>query len=201
MKNIWISFLLLTMVTLGGCTHFEERLKYVAVSTKQDVFQEALENLPIPAGYADIRIVASLKTHKPGMYLFENSPHGTPDYLLLLNIDGQAIKVKGELVEEEIPYRAERDPEAGRGIRYTFNRSLRVKSGPHKISIALPVDAVIVEYDIELHENTRNILEIQPIYGKMPGKQRPGFYNVTSFLEGIKELRGYLNGIPLNSVP
>jgi hypothetical protein len=137
MKKIYLSFVLLTIVTLSGCTHFEERLKSVSVSTKQDVFQEAIENSPIPAGYADITIVASLKTHTPGLYLFENSPHGTPDYQLLLNIDGQATKIKGGLREEDIQHRATRDPEAGRGIRYTFNRNLRVKSGPHKIAIAL----------------------------------------------------------------
>lgn len=175
----------------------QERIRDVSVSTRENVFKEVAADSPIPEGHAGITIVASLKTHRPGRHLLEKSGHGTPDYQLLLNIDGQAIKIQGDLREEDTSDGALRDPETGRGIRYTFRKDLLLKSGLHKVALALPADAVIAEYEMTLQDNSHNVLEIEPMYRGIPGKQRPGFYGMSSFLEGIVGLRGKLDGHPL----
>jgi hypothetical protein len=43
-------------------------------------------------------------------------------------------------------------------------------------------------------EGENNSLTIEPIYGAVPGKQRPGRYGLKSFREGIKSIRLLLNG-------
>lgn len=170
-----------------------ELIKSASVTTRDDVFQELPEKAAISAGYADLYILASLKTHKPGIYPFEKKPHGTADYMLLLNIDGEATPIKGTLKEENSEARFPMDPEAGEGIRYRFGRDLRLKAGTHRVVVAFPDDGVAVEREITLSEGKNNLV-LEPIYGATPGKQRPGFYGITSFKEGIKWFRLKLNG-------
>ena len=189
--------LLLTVTMLSACARNVELIKSMSATTRNDVFQELPEKPALPSGYADLQILASLKTHKPGIYPFEKKPHGTADYMLLLNIDGQATNIQGTLKEEDNEHRFFRDPEAGEGIRYTFRKDVRLKAGTHKIAVALPTDDVITFSEVTLLEGSTNFLLLEPIYGGIPGKQRPGFYGLTSFTQGIKGLKAYLNGRPL----
>jgi len=195
MRKMLYAFILLGVVAVSGCSHYQERLQDLQVSTGQNVFQEVATGSPIPSGYADLTTIASLKTHTAKTFRSKDA-HGTPDYLLLLNIDGQAMHIKGDLREEEMSDHL-RNPEAGRGTRYTFRAHIRLRSGPHKIALALPADAVITEYEVALEDKTENTLEVYPIYGKVHQKQRVGFYGVTDFSEGVKGLDAELNRQPL----
>lgn len=194
MKRTIALALLAASVAISGCARSTELVKTANVSTRTDVFQELPDGSPMPQGYADLRIATSLKTHKPGIYAFEKNFHGTPEYRLLINIDGQAMHVQGELSAEKIEPTLLRDPEAGEGIRYRFGKHLRLKAGSHRIVIALPGDEIAVEREIALVEGSVNSLLLEPLYGATAGKQRPGFYGVTSFYEGIKGFRVVLNG-------
>lgn len=185
--------LLLTMVILSGCAKNVELIKSMSATTRDDVFQESPEKAAIPSGYADLNISASLKTHKPGIYPFEKKAHGTADYMLLLNIDGQATHIIGELKVEDRGASFPGDPEAGAGIRYNFRKVVRLKAGPHRIAISIPDDAVILVKEIGLLEGNANILMLKPVYGRTQEKQRIGFYGRTSFTQGVNGLKAFLN--------
>jgi len=138
-------------------------------------------------------IFATLKTHKPGIYSASDM-HGTPNYKLLLNIDGQAVLLLGNLENENSEPMKLVDPEAGDGIRYRFSKNLRLKSGTHRIVVALPEDGIAVERVITLVEGNVSHLVVEPIYSTKSGKRHPGRYGTTSFTEGIRSLRVILNG-------
>jgi len=193
MREVRFLLLLLTLSMLSACAKNVELIKSMSTTTHDDVFQESVGEAAIPSGYAHLNVLASLKTHKPGLYPFEKKAHGTADYMLLLNIDGQAMHIRGELkVEDSAGF--SRDPEAGEGIRYNFSKGVRLKAGRHRIAVAIPDDAVVFVSDITLSEGSTNILMLEPVYGRMQGKQRPGFYGRTSFTQGIDGFKAFLNG-------
>lgn len=192
MKRVIPLLSLLAITATSGCAGNGDLIRTSSISTRSDVFQELKDGGLIPAGFADLRITSSLKTHKPGIYS-STDVHGTPEYRLLINIDGQAVQVQGNLYAENIEPRGLRDPEAGEGIRYRFSKNLRLKAGTHKIVVAIPEDGIAVEREITLPEGNNNLV-LEPLYGADMGKQRPGFYGVTSFTEGIKSFGVVLNG-------
>lgn len=197
MKKALCLALISITALLNACAKNVEIIKSASVTTRSDVFRELPERAAVPPGYADLYIDASLKTHKPGIYPFERKPHGTADYQLLLNIDGQATRIKGTLREEDGIPRAVRDPEAGEGIRYNFRQDVRLKAGRHKITVAIPDDSIVIVKEVALSEGSTNYLLLEPVYGRLSIRQRTGFYGLTSFSQGLKGLKAYLNDRPL----
>ncbi len=184
-----ISILIITT----GCAGNYELIKAASSSARHDVFQEIAPGAaPVP-GYADLRINSTLKTHHPGMYSAKDI-HGTTDYKIILNIDGQAAGLYAHLRGENIDCGAFNDPEAVEGIRYHFSKSIRIKAGTHRVIIAIPADGLVVEREITLPEGSCNSLTLEPVYRSAPAQRRPGFYGATSFTEGLKGLRLILNG-------
>ncbi|MHC1697624.1 MAG: hypothetical protein AB9919_06110 [Geobacteraceae bacterium] len=193
-KTIFLSFaIVLSLGIMAGCAGNNTLVKEMSHSTTQSVFQEIEENVPPVPGYADLRIYSSLKTHKPGAYPMKDI-HGTPDFKLLLNIDGQAVLLRGSVQRENSEPRKLADPEAGDGIRYRFSKSLRLKAGIHRMVVAFPDDGVVVERNITLSEGSSNDLVLEPIYKTTPGMRRPGFGSTTSFMNGIRDIRLTFNG-------
>ncbi|UTG93522.1 hypothetical protein [Geobacter sulfurreducens] len=182
-----------TSALLGGCARSAELIRTAGIGECQDVFVTQAEGQPLPPGYAELRIVSLLKTHKPGLYSSADA-HGTPGYKLLLNIGGQALELSGDPRPERKEPVGPRDPEAGDGMRYQFSRTLHVKAGTHRTVMAIPDDVIAVEKEIPLAEGSRNTLVLEPVYGKMPVRSRPWNYNVTDFNEGIRSLRVVFNG-------
>lgn len=183
-----------TFALLSGCARSADLIRTAAMAERQDVFVTQAEGLPLPPGYAELRIVSLLKTHKPGVYSAADA-HGTPGYTLLLNIGGQALELSGDPRPERKEPVGPRDPEAGDGMRYQFSRTLHVKAGTHRTVMAIPADAIAVEKEITLAEGSRNTLVLEPVYRKMPVRSRPWNYNATDFKEGIRSLRVVLNGV------
>lgn len=181
------------MTVVSGCAESSALIKANSTSMRTDIFEELTNGEIAPRGFSDLRITATLKTHKPGIYS-ATDVHGMPDYNLLLNIDGQAVLLRGGLQKENSEPMKLVDPEAGDGIRYRFSKKLRLKAGVHKIVVALPDDGIAVEREITLAEGNVNNLVLEPIYRTTPGKRRPGMYSTTSFTEGIRSLRLMLNG-------
>lgn len=192
-KAILVFTMITTLAILAGCAGNKELVKAISTTTSQSVFQEIGENVPPAPGYVDLRICSTVKTHKPGIYS-ENDIHGTPEYKLLLNIDGQATTLKGRMSRERSEARSIRDPEEGEGIRYQFSKKIRVQEGAHRVVVAFPADDLAAEKELILSTEVNNSLTIEPVYGSIPGKQRPGYYGMTSFKEGIKSFRVLLNG-------
>lgn len=197
MKNTKIVVtLVMALGILTGCAGNQGLIKAMNTSTRQDVFQEPSAATPIPSGYADLRIISSLKTHMPGIYSYKDI-HGTPEYKLLVNIDGQAVQLVGSLREERREQHSLRDPEEGQGIRYLFQKELRLKSGLHNLFLSLPFDEVTVVREITLADGSSNTLALEPVYSLARDKRRIGFYTTTNYKEGIKGFWVSLNGEPL----
>lgn len=191
MKRLWLW--VMTISLLSGCAERSPLIKASSTSLRTDVFEELTNGATAPQGYVDLRVTGSLKTHKPGIYSAKDI-HGTQDYKLLLNIDGQAVLLQGSLQKENSEPMKLIDPEAGDGIRYRFSKNLRLKAGLHKVVVALPDDEIAIAREISLNEGDRNNLVVEPIYRNKPGMRRPGDLNATSFKEGIRTLRVMLNG-------
>jgi hypothetical protein len=194
MNKTTLLLIIIMVAVLGGCAKSPALLRESSVSLRSDVFEELTNGGgKIPEGFADLRLTASVKTHKPGLFSAKD-PHGTPDYLLQLDVDGQAVALRGALAEENLNPLDLEDPEAGEGIRYQFSKTLRLKPGRHSVIVALPADKVAVEKEITLVEKELNSLALEPIYGRVLEKKRPSANRVTGFEEGISGIRLTLNG-------
>ena len=115
MKRTVIAWLILATALASGCSTGREPIKAGSIGPRTDVFREVPADSPVPRGHADLRVAASIKTHRQGVYPLRIDTHGTPDYLLLLTIDGQTMQIRGSLAEENCEPRRLRDPESGRG--------------------------------------------------------------------------------------
>lgn len=195
MKKLVVMISVLALALSIGCAADRELVTKAVSNARDGVLQEVAESGPIPKGYADLLIVASLKTHKP--YQLEKKTHGTPGFRILLNIDGQALWLEAALNEENIEPRGLRDPEAGEGMRYIFRKHLRLKEGRHTVIVAIPEDVVAEEREIVLEEGSANDIILEPVYGQACAQKRPTSYTETSFLKGVRSFRMIYNGEPL----
>lgn len=192
MKKLVVLICALAPMVLIGCATDRELVTKAVSGAGDGVLQEVAEAGPIPRGYADLLIVASIKTHKP--YPCEEKTHGTPEFRILLNIDGQALWIAAALNEENIEQRGLRDPEAGDGVRYIFRKHLRLKEGRHKVIVAIPEDVVADEREIALKEGSANDILLEPVYGIAGVGKRPTAYVETCFLKGVRSFRVIFNG-------
>lgn len=188
--------IMLSLMVLSGCAESTALIKANSTSLRTDVFDELTNGATAPQGYVDLRVTATLKTHKPGIYSAKDI-HGTPDYRLLLNIDGQALLLHGSLQRENSEPMKLVDTEAGDGMRYSFRKNLRLKSGTHRVVVAFPDDGIAVEREITLFEGKVNRLIVEPVYSTKAGKRLPGMYSTTSFTEGIRTIRLMLNDLQI----
>jgi hypothetical protein len=176
MTKIKLLMLVTALMVFSGCAESSALIRASSTSLRTDVFEELKNGTPVPQGFTKMLFTATLKTHKPGIYSSKDI-HGSPDYKLLLNVDGQAILLQGILHEESD------------GIRYMFSKDLLMRAGNHTVVVALPEDEVAVKRKITLVEGEVSSLVAEPVYGKVPGKRRPSSYSGTSFEEGIKGIR------------
>ncbi|MSM38579.1 MAG: hypothetical protein GJT30_03005 [Geobacter sp.] len=158
---------------------------------------ESISRGIVPEGLSALRVTASIKTHKPGIHSVSDI-HGTPDYKILLNIDGEVLKLSGQLHEENSEPKKLSDPETGDGIRYVFQENLRLKAGHHSIVVTLQNDDIEVHKTMTLEAGSMNNLVLEPIYRAVPGKKRLGLYGTPSFTEGLKGFALLLNGRTLD---
>lgn len=181
--------LLLCLFVFTGCAESAALVR----TDGSRVFEELSTSTLVPVGDADLRVTVSLKTHPAGLYSASDL-HGTPDYRLLVSIDGQESVLRGSVQHEYSDAPQFKGPETGSGVRYRFAKTMRLKGGLHRITVALPEDKVAVERVVALKGGELNRLVVEPVYGKKPGKKRPGMGSAESFTEGIKTLKLILNG-------
>jgi hypothetical protein len=192
MKRIWMP--LLAGMVLAGCAGNGELLKRAEIPERSNIYTVISPAILPEQGSADLTIRASVKTHSAGQFLLGKDPHGTTDYVLLVNIDGEPLRIPGAPAIEEGFSDAERHPEAGDGTRYLFRAHLRLKAGSHRVIVALPEDRVAIQRDILLDERTDSLLEVSPSYYSDRRQTGPGSAGATSFREGISGLELMLNG-------
>jgi len=184
--------IIMTLNIMAGCASNYELVKAASSGTRQDVFQEIPSGDAPQSGYADLHISSSLKTHHPGSYSGKDI-HGTAEYKIIVNIDGQIIDLLCVPQKENNEVGSQHDPEAGEGMRYRFSKNIRIKAGPHKAVIAIPADGIAIEREITLTDGSSNTLTLEPVYRAIVSKQRPVLYGATSFREGLKGIKMILN--------
>ena len=195
-KNVMktIRALLLAWITLAGCAGNTELLRQAELPERSNIFTIVTTATSPERGYADLTIRASVKTHHAALFPRGKDPHGTSDYQLLVNIDGEPLRIYGAPTIEEGSSDAERHPEAGSGTRYLFRAHVRLPAGSHRVIVALPGDRVAVQHDIRLDEMTDTLLEVVPSYYSDRRQLGPGSAGATSFREGISGLELAVNG-------
>jgi hypothetical protein len=163
-----ISVLLLVDLLIAGCGANMEAIRSKSQSQMSQVFQEVQVRSKPPAGYADLALKVSLKTHLQGYYLLEpkNSPHGQPTYTFVVNIDGQAktYEVQGRREEGPVDDQGQASSEKGMGMKYVLERNFQLKAGHHQIFLGIPGDQYFKEVDVTLVDGESPILEFQPHY-------------------------------------
>jgi hypothetical protein len=197
MCNIYKIVMIWTMAVISGCAHSPELIKYGSVNTRSNIFKVISNEKIISQGYAQLSINASVKKDKPGDNLFVNKSPDSFDRTLLVNIDGQALLVKGKIREEGNNDIDPQNPEAGVGIRYIFNSVMEIKTGAHHIIIAIPDSNIAIEKEITLLEGTVNYIQLKPIYRQTEIKEHGrgrGRFGVASFHEGIESFILKSNG-------
>jgi hypothetical protein len=195
MKRTVIPMVLLASALISGCSTIPGEMAAAGGAPRADVFREVPPGSPVPAGYADLQVVSSIKTHRPDTYPLRQDTHGTADYALLLTIDGQTVRLKGTTAVESCEPRRPQDPEAGDGIRYAFHTLVRLPAGIHTVSVASPEDDVTVTGDITVEEGQHYLLELEPVYSTTANSWRPAFYGSTGFLQGVRVLRMLLSRV------
>ncbi len=189
-----ITAVLLVGTVLAGCAGNGELVKRAESPLRGDVGTVISPAVPPEKNFADLTIRASLKTHLAGAFPMGEDSHGTANYQLLVNMDGQPLKFSGNCVTEDTSFLSNRNPEAGLGTRCRFNSHVRLKAGSHRIIVALPYDHLALEREITLEDRTDNTLEVTPTYYPDRRQNGPGKGGSASFKEGISGLELSLNG-------
>ena len=121
-----------------------------------------------PAGFADVVVKASFKTHLSGEgALLESgdSPHGAPFYSFVVNIDGQAVTWTVPGQPENLPVENGRHfPEEGKGMRYVLEKKIRLHAGTYSIFFSVPKENYTKTVTVNLQESKSYTLEYRPIY-------------------------------------
>lgn len=193
-KTAKLASAFLCVALLAGCASSLSRQS--TVSSRSDVFVTIGDNVPVAQGRSDLNIFASIKTHKEfDCPINLQHAHGTADYKLVLNIDGQSVTIDGAMKDENLSHAAIGNPEEGDGVRYSFRQRLSINPGEHRIIVSLPGEGIAIERTITVTAGL-NTLAIEPLYNRRNGvAQKRG---AEDFHEGIRALRTVMNGTPVN---
>lgn len=165
-------FLLATsmVLILAGCGATAKEIKRMSLSERSDIFTEVVPEGPIPTGYADLVIRASLKTPLSSYYPLESKRSGQERefYPFLVNIDGQAVLWQVQGQKHDLPAyvddKTSHDPEAGIGMRYVLEKKIRLAAGRHRVFFGLPDELYDMTVDITLGNGGLYALEFTPDY-------------------------------------
>lgn len=184
-KSIILGTALIATIVISGCASNREITPMTSLSTRSDVFSEG-SRPEAEIGKAKTDIVFSVKSISSRFFEIYYK-HSDPPLRVYLNIDGQTTILDTEpIFEDRSPIKPDA-PESGTGWRYQFNKRIVLAPGKHKLTIAIPVDDVLVERDIELHAGT-NTISMTPVYKKR--SSRP--YKNQHFFAGVKTLEVFV---------
>lgn len=180
-KYIFCGMVLITGLVISGCANNRELIAKASNATRSDVFVEIANSDALPEkAIADIKFsVKSNSSYFFGTY----NKHSNPPYRVNVKIDGQAMVLESEpVLEAKSPIDAS-IPESGTGWKYQFSKRIALAPGKHILTIALPIDDVIVEREIELRSGI-NAITVAPVYSRR--SLRP--YKGQNFTAGVKAL-------------
>jgi len=172
---------LMLCVVTSGCATNRDLIAKASIATRSDVFTETVSS-DVQVGKAIIDFAFSVKSNS---YRFVEmyGKHSDPPYRVYLNIDGQTAILEAEpFLEDKSPIDSS-VPESGTGWKYQFSKRISLAPGKHRLTLALPIDDVIIEREVELRSGTNSITVI-PIYSKR--NLRP--YKGENFTAGVRTL-------------
>lgn len=181
MNVVMAGVALMLCVVVSGCANNRDLINKTSIATRSDVFTEVV-NLDVQAGKAIIDFSFAIKSnfyYLMGTY----GKHTAPPYRVNLNIDGQAAVLEAKPILEDKSPVDSNVPESGIGWKYQFSKQIALAPGKHKLTIALPIEDVIVEREVDLRSGT-NSISVQPIYSRR--NLRP--YKGENFTAGVKSL-------------
>jgi hypothetical protein len=168
-------------IVASGCANNRDLIAKTSIATRNDVFTEVM-SADSQAGKAIIDFSFAVKSNS--YYLMgKYGKHTTPPYHVILNVCGQTTVLEVEPILEDKSPVDSKVPESGIGWKYQFNKRIALAPGKHTLTIALPIDDVVVEREIELRSGT-NSVSVQPIYSRR--NLRP--YKGENFTAGVKSL-------------
>lgn len=177
---------MLVVTAISGCASNRDLIAAASFTTRTDVFTE-IASLEAPPGKAIVDINFSVKSNS-SRFMWINNKHTDPPYRVLVNICGQTAVLDVEPVLEDKSPVDSNVPESGTGWRYRFSKRIALDPGKHKLTIALPIDDVIVEREVELRSGT-NIIAVSPVYNRR--NLRP--FKGANFTAGVKTLELTVN--------
>lgn len=188
MKNAAI---VIFAAVLSGCAATNPLVEKSMTSTSPGIFRTATSR--DTADMATVEIYASVKTHTPNYHFFERGVRGTKDYTLMLNIGGQPVQLFADPTVENTPDPGKTNPESGEGVRYLFKKTVYLKPGVHKLTIASPVDNAAVEKTLNVNSG-RTIVSIEPVYNKIARNKIMHFRGERHFSQHVDDFTIKVNG-------
>ena len=163
----------------SGCANNRDLIAKASLESRQGVFSEVI-GTEAQAGQTTADIRLSVKRNS-SRFMWMYNKHSDPPYRVNLNIDGQTTVLEATPVLEDKPPIDSSIPESGIGWRYDFRKVVALAPGKHTLTIAIPIDDLIVEHEIDLRKGTNNI-SLKPVYKN--SSLRP--YKGKTFTAGVK---------------
>jgi len=162
------------------------------MGVRSDVFQVISERGELAAGLVPVSISASIKTHSESSLLFEPAQHGSNDYRLVVDIDGQSLDLPFETLAETTASDPLRDPESGTGLRYSYRATVALRPGSYQVTAWLPTENVTVSQEVQISAGTRQII-IKPLYRGLAGRKPASLRWQPTFKDGVSALNMLVN--------
>lgn len=185
-KSILVGVALLAGFVISGCANNRELIVSSSHATRNDVFSE-VSGSETGSGKAIADIMFSVKSNS-SRFAEMNIKHSKPPYRVHVTIDGQTAILEAEPVLEDVSSADSSAPESGTGWKYKFSKRIALAPGKHELTIAIPVDDVIVKQEITLRAGV-NTVTVIPVYKKK--MLRP--YKGQNFTAGVKTLKVMVN--------
>lgn len=185
-KSIFVGVALIAGFVISGCANNRELLKNSSHTTRNDVFSE-VSSLETESGKAIADIMFAVKSNSSRIAEM-TIKHSDPPYRVHVSIDGQTTFLETEPVLEHVSSADSNVPESGTGWKYKFSKRIALAPGKHILTIAIPVDDVIVKQEITLRAGV-NTVTVIPVYNKR--MLRP--YKGQNFTAGVKTLKVMVN--------
>lgn len=196
MKKLSIcAVVLLIGLLMTGCAGMQQKTHSHDSLVAGDIFVEATRDA-VPAGFGQLVIQTTIKTHPEGFYPMESasSHHGTDHYPFAVTVGTQSATWSVKGVQADSPKYApdgstSKDPEAGPGMRYTFDKRLRLKPGTYDVRLDLHDDNVTSTAKVTIQDGKSVVIEFKPVYRNKDFPVR-----MPSYRKGINSLEVYIDG-------
>ncbi|MHC1696640.1 MAG: hypothetical protein AB9919_00955 [Geobacteraceae bacterium] len=165
MKNtaMLVGVAMIAGFALAGCANSREQLVQSSRITGNEVSSGTAVSKTEP-GMATVDFSFSVKSNA-ARFAWMSFKHGNPPYRVQVTLDGNTTTLYAEPKWDTGGPLPANVAERGAGWKYQFSTRFAVAPGSHKLSIALPLDQVLVERTIEVRAG-ENAIIVHPVYKK-----------------------------------